>query len=193
MVAQEFVAGPLLGGSFSQVDGDSFKGYQKFGFQLGGFVYRKLTDRWDVQLEIKYAQKGSRKTPNYDIGDYTDYKIHLNYIQFPLLARYNFEKFSLEAGLSIGNLLSETEEYEGLKIPEEDKVQFETMEYATLIGGNYYFNNKLWVNFRFSYSLNRIRIPYGGRIPIYNPRPHWLSREPGQYNNVATVSVYYAF
>lgn len=188
--AQDFVAGPKTGISFTQVDGDSYAGFNKIGFNLGGFVYRRLSKRWDVQFEIEYLQKGSKKTPDVEKGDYNDYQMNLGYIQFPVLARYKIKKFSLEGGLSIGALIHEQEWVEGAEIPEDKKVSFQTMEYATIFGFNYNITDRLWVNARYSYSINRIRIPYDGDIPIYNP--HWDKRKPGQYNDIIVVSVYYA-
>ncbi len=194
-LAQEFRAGPLLGLSFNQVDGDNFSGYNKLGLNLGGFVNRQINEKWDIQLDIAYMQKGSREAPDVEQGDYDDYEMSLSYIQFPLVGRYRYKQFSGELGLAIGVLLSDEEKIDGTPIddlPAYDKVEFESMEYATVFGLNYHFNDHFWINARWMYSINRIRIPYGGEIPVYNPKPHWLSRKPGQYNNNFVVSVYYS-
>ncbi|MBK3516254.1 porin family protein [Carboxylicivirga marina] len=193
--AQEFRAGPLLGTSFSQVDGDNYVGYNKVGLNLGAFVSRQVGEKWEVQLDIEYMQKGSREAPKPDKGHYDDYKIALSYIQFPVVARYRHKQFSGEAGLSIGALLSSNEEIDGTPIedfPQYDPVPFENMEWATVFGLNYHINDRLWINARWLYSINRIRIPYDGEIPVYNPKPHWFSRKPGQYNNNFVVTAYYA-
>lgn len=193
--AQEFRAGPLLGASFSQVDGDNYGGYNKAGVHLGAFVCRQITDQWEVQLDISYMQKGSREKPDVEKGQYDDYKIHLNYIQFPLVARYRYKQFSAEGGALIGVLLNSEEEIEGTPIgdlPGYDVVPFQDIEWATVFGLNYHFSDRLWINARWLYSINRIRIPYNGEIPVYDPKPHWLSRKPGQYNNNFVLTVYYA-
>ncbi|MCT4586550.1 MAG: PorT family protein [Carboxylicivirga sp.] len=84
LTAQEFRAGPLLGTSFSQVDGDNFVGYNKVGINLGGFVSRPINDKWTIQLDIAYMQKGSREAPKPDKGKYDDYKIHIsNFLWWP--------------------------------------------------------------------------------------------------------------
>lgn len=191
--AQDFKAGPLGGLSVSQVDGDSFAGYQKLGVNVGAFVSRPLSKSWDIQLNIEYMQKGSRKTPNVEKNEFDDYKIDLGYIQFPLVARYRYKDFSFEGGLSIGALLHSDEYKDGQDLSELEGVPpFQTMEYATVLGFNYHFNDRIWINTRLLYSINRIRIPYDGQIPIYDPRPHWLSRKPGQYNNNLVFSLYYS-
>ncbi len=193
--AQEFRAGSLVGVSFSQVDGDYFGGYNKAGINLGAFVSRSIGDKWELQLDIAYVQKGSREAPKPDKGRLDDYKISLSYIQFPLVARYQYKAFSVEGGLSIGALISDTEEIDGTPIediPSHSLVPFQTMEYATVFGLNYHVNDRLRINARWLYSINRIRIPYDGEIPVYDPKPHWISRKPGQYNNSFVVTVYYA-
>lgn len=193
-VAQEFRAGPLMGIAFSQVDGDNYAGYNKVGINLGAFVSRSISEKWELQFDIAYMQKGSREAPKPDKGRYDDYKISLSYIQFPVVARYQYKQFSMEGGLSIGALISDVEEIEGTPIedlPSYSPVPFQTMEYATVFGLNYHVNERLRINTRWLYSINRIRIPYDGEIPVYNPKPHWLSRKPGQYNNNFVVTAYY--
>ncbi len=190
---QNFVAGPKLGVAFTQVDGDSYAGFNKAGLNVGGFVYRSISkdEKWGLQFEIEYIQKGSRKYPNVEMGDYREYKISLNYIQFPVFLRFNTKRFSFETGISIGTLLSADELSEGAKIPEENRVPFKTMEYATIFSVSYHFTDRLWINARYSYSIARVRVPYNGEIPVYDP--HWDSRKPGQYNDLMVFSLYYAF
>ncbi|MCU4174686.1 porin family protein [Carboxylicivirga sp. N1Y90] len=191
--AQEFRAGPLAGIGFSQVDGDAFAGYQKIGLNIGGFVSRSIAKDWDLQLDIAYIQKGSKVTPDVEKGKYDEYEIDLHYINFPLVARYQYKQFSFEGGLAIAVLFADDEIQNGQSIKGNDGVPpFQTIEYSTVFGVNYHFSERLWVNARMLYSLNRIRIPYNGEIPIYDPKPHWLSRKPGQYNNNIVFSMYYA-
>ena len=189
--SQNFYAGPKGGIAFTQVDGDGYGGYHKVGVNFGAFVYRQLdkNNHWDLQFEIEYLQKGSRKTPDYEMGDYTDYKLRLNYLQIPIIARYNIRHVSLEAGGAIGILISSKEIMDEV----EGGNPFKTMEYAIIFGINYHFTTKLWINGRYSVSLARIREPYNGDIPIYDPNDLWDLRRPGQYNNILVVSIYYAF
>ncbi len=191
--AQEFRAGPLAGFGVSQVDGDGYAGFHKVGLNLGAFVSRELSPRWDIQLDIAYMQKGSRKKPNIEQNNTDDYEIDLGYIQFPLVAKYKAKQMSFELGLSIGTLLHDDEFRDEQSIKGLEGVPpFKSMEYATVLGLNYHFTERLWINGRFLYSLNRIRVPYDGQIPVYDPRKHWLSRKPGQYNNNLVFSVYYS-
>nr|WP_321406937.1 porin family protein [uncultured Carboxylicivirga sp.] len=191
--AQSFRAGFTGGATVSQVDGDTYAGYNKLGLIIGGFVSRQITPMLDLQFDISYIQKGARRAPNIEKGVYDDYKIDLGYVQFPVVARYYINDFSIEAGISIATLLHDDEFWDEQSIKDNEGVpSFKTMELSTIFGINYHFNERLWFNTRLLYSLNPIRLPYGGEIPIYDPKKHWLSRNPGQYNNNIVFSLYYA-
>src|ERR1051325_2591243 len=113
---QQFKVGLATGIVTSQVDGDTHAGYSKLGFYAGGFVTKKFsqTSNWSASFEINYIQKGSRKVPHPDKGDYSIYKLNLNYAEVPLLLKYAFHspdsllgekvKFQLESGLAVGAL-----------------------------------------------------------------------------------------
>jgi len=192
--AQKFIGGPKAGVTFTQVDGDFYKGFNKVGINLGAFVYRTISqnEKWDLQFEIEYVQKGSRKYPDLEAGDYVDYKMALNYMQIPVFARFRAKHVSFEGGISIGTLIASKEYSDGSEISPEDQVPFKNMEFAGLFSINYHFNPRLWLNARYSYSFARIREPYNGEIPVYDPDP-WDLQKPGQYNNVMVFSLYYSF
>lgn len=86
-VSQSFYGGVALGGVTSQVDGDGNNGFHKFGFTGGGFVGLKLSDIFDIQLEIKYIQKGSKSS----VDDPSSFKIRLDYVEMPLVASANLD------------------------------------------------------------------------------------------------------
>ena len=59
--AQEFFGGFVVGGVTSQVSGDSRGGYNKIGVVGGVFAGLNLSQDLEVQMELKYIQKGSLK------------------------------------------------------------------------------------------------------------------------------------
>ena len=76
LFSQNFEAGFIGGVSMSQVSGDNLSGFNKIGPRIGLFVNRDV-NRYNLQLELHYQTKGSRKTINYsDQNNYTD---NLNY------------------------------------------------------------------------------------------------------------------
>ena len=55
----QYFKGGLFGGTVaSQVHGDLLSGFQKFGITGGVFVDREINDRWAIQMELQYIQKG---------------------------------------------------------------------------------------------------------------------------------------
>ena len=57
--SQEFYGGLILGGTVSQIGGDSRGGYHKAGIVGGAFAGLNISDDFDIQMELKYIQKGS--------------------------------------------------------------------------------------------------------------------------------------
>src|SRR5512140_2891327 len=82
--AQRFNAGLMLGGVTSQVDGDTYDGYHKWGYLGGGYVFLKVSPHSSFQMELEYIQKGSRRNDTSLSGGDT-YLLRLHYIEIPLL------------------------------------------------------------------------------------------------------------
>ncbi len=188
--AQDFKAGAIGGAVFSQVDGDSYAGFNKLGLVTGLYVSRSFNNIWSGQFEIVYKQKGSRYNGDETIGDYSIYKLNLDYIEVPVLLKMQVDDFSFEGGVAFGTLINSLEEDEygalGRTVP------FEDFELSSLIGVNYQFHKKMYANLRWGYSLTRARKAYGGEFDN-QPLPHWKDRKFGQYNHTISLSVYYEF
>ncbi|HEY4786407.1 MAG TPA: porin family protein [Bacteroidales bacterium] len=180
--AQRFHGGPLLGFNASQVDGDTYSGYNRFGLMGGTYVYTHLTDVLDIQMEIKYMSKGARKLTTEQ--DPTQYKSNLNYIEIPVLLRYNTkQKIGIEAGLGFGYLFSYSEEDENGILPSRATTKFKPFELSSLIGMNYQFAKKFSVNLRYSYSILSI---------VNRPTVNYTYfRHSGVFNNLFSLGLYY--
>ena len=179
--AQKFDAGIIVGVSPSQVDGDNLSGFNKVGIKAGGFVKRKFSDDWALQFELEYIQKGSRRPVNTDDNSY--YLLRLNYVEAPFMLSYFVnKKLSVEAGLSLGVLISYYEEDE-TGIPYNS--DFHKYDFLGNGGINYMLSEHLSVGVRFSYSLVPIRL-YGDEAPYY-----YFNRN--QFNNVLAFSLQYQF
>jgi len=106
----EFDGGLKIGGITSQVAGDTYAGYNKIGVTGGGYVEVIFSDKNSFQLEVLYSQKGSRNKPNTKNGDFSYYKLVLNYIEIPVSYIYHRDKLAFEGGLYYGVLLNSSQD-----------------------------------------------------------------------------------
>lgn len=200
LFAQQFKAGLIGGIVTSQVDGDTYAGYDKAGFLAGGFVTKRFSEEsnWSASFEITYIQKGSRKNPRPDKGDPTSYKLNLNYAEVPVLLRYDFGipdssvsgriRFSLEGGIAVGALVKSYEE--DSFGPSTGGTPFQKTDFSTIFGINYHLNDHIGFNARTEYSILPVR--KGGTSSYYQ---NWTYKffKPGYYNNLLTFSFRYRF
>ncbi len=198
LLAQQFKIGFLGGISTSQVDGDTYAGYDKVGFFAGGFVTKKFSpeSKWSASFEITYIQKGSRKVPRPDKGDYRFYKLNLNYAEVPLLIKYAFTipdsasgqkiKFQLEGGIAVGALVGSYEE--NTNGPVVGGVPFQRADYSTILGLNYFLSSHIGFNVRYEYSILPVR---KGAIGQYYQNWTYRFLKPGYYNNLILFSFRY--
>lgn len=175
-----FKAGIIAGISTSQYDGDTYYGYHKIGLTGGGFVRTQLNDKWSLQFEIAYVQKGARK--NYNSKSWTEYKLFLNYIEVPVIARLNFRSFVIEGNLGFGALIYQREIYNGLDVT--GNRPFDKTEITFGCGISYMLSKNWDVNWRFTYSLLPVRPYQSGAV-------HNFRR--GECNNVFAYSLRYNF
>ena len=182
--AQRFDGGVLLGLSASQIDGDRYAGFHKAGLAGGVWVNTRLDKNFTAQIEIKYIGKGS--APQKDIPDPDFYRIRLQYIELPVIIRYNIYEnlnieLDIEAGTSVGYLIAgdyATDRNGYLKLDPQPN----EFELATQIGINFKFSKKFSLDVRHSYSVMPIR-KFGYGLPSFISGA--LS------NNIAVVSLYY--
>lgn len=189
-----FYAGVLLGGNFTQVDGDSYAGYHKVGLNLGGIVYTHLGEHLAVSLEILFSQKGARGHRSMESGAGTlinSYRSDLNYAEIPIQINYFDKRRShFGGGFSYSQMITakETLETDPPNIPTNpnyvnlEQYPFKKSDINFVLGGNLHLWKGLFLNARFQYSLISIRknIPPGyGRAE--------------QFNNMWTVRLMYLF
>ncbi len=181
--SQNFDAGLKLGLVASQVDGDTYGGYDKLGLDVGVYVNYYFTPRASLKLELEYIQKGSSHNPNFDIGDFDQYLLRVNYVQLPVLWHYQLTKsFSCETGLAFGVLMSYYEEKYQTQIQSNAFRKF-ALSYQAGFGYNIDQNWK--ANLRFDYSLIDIRAHdyFGSGTNVFF---QW-----GQFSNAFVISIQY--
>ena len=128
--AQEFFGGLILGGDVSQVGGDARGGYNKIGLVGGAFAGLNLSSDFDVQMELKYIQKGSYSTEVENWPAFDPFLIKLDYIDLPIVVAYNLNMVNInvgnmkwlkfELGLSFVFLVNFKQEIQGVVVKESN-------------------------------------------------------------------------
>ncbi|MBN1182483.1 MAG: PorT family protein [Bacteroidales bacterium] len=187
--AQRFQGGFMAGIAGSQVDGDSYAGYNKINGQGGAYVKTIFPNDLGAQMEIKYCGKGAREKQ--DEPDPFFYKLSLHYLEVPLLVNYYItDDIFPELGIAPSLLMSKSREDEHGAVPASEMGTYKSFDLGSIIGINYQFSDKWIVNMRYYYSL----IPIGDRADndyYYNFFAKMLGYDQGSYNNVLSFSVYY--
>jgi hypothetical protein len=200
LFGQQFKAGLLAGVVTSQVDGDTYAGYNKAGLFGGASVSKRFSaeSKWSALFEITYIQKGSRKVPHPEKGDYSDYKLKLNYAEVPLLIRYDFAysdssgadrmNFGLLGGVAVGALVSSAEWDAFGQLT--GGTPFEKTDISYVLGLSYSLSEHIGFEARTQYSIIPVR--KGGTSTYY---ANWTSNifKPGYYNNLLVFALHYRF
>ena len=183
--AQKFNGGIIAGGVVSQIDGDTWVGYHKFGYLAGAFVSLKLSPRSSFQLEMEYIQKGSRLNADSVTNAGNTYIMRLHYLEIPLLYQFTFAKrVQAEIGPAADVLLSYYVESNGMET--DVTVPYRTVTLSGIAGISCFITDHLKADFRFNYSLISINSGYvnGARKILF---------ETGQYNNVLSLALIWYF
>ncbi|MDQ3192761.1 MAG: PorT family protein [Bacteroidota bacterium] len=182
-VAQSFKSGLTVGVSNARVLGGVNKeGWRQFGIIAGPFVEYDLNELSGLKMEMLFSQKGERKPYRPNAGDYTFYKLRLNYIEIPVLYFHSHNKFIFEAGPSFGYLIGH--KVEDLHGPTELDRPYKKLDFGANLGINYQLTEHLDMNWRYSNSIIPVRDHIGNVVWRYNR---------GEYNSVLTFKVIYWF
>jgi Outer membrane protein beta-barrel domain len=179
--SQFFEGGAVAGLSASQVDGDTYSGFNKLGLLAGGWVRHMFTYTVGGQLEVRYIMKGASRIENVDNAIY--YKLTLHYGDVPILINYHYrERVLFEIGLSPEFLFTSREQEDVNGNSPEDAPPFHRLTMSAIGGIGYTFLEKFMVDVRYNYSVIPIRDHPSGQTYLLNR---------GQYSNVLTFSLYY--
>lgn len=181
---QYFKLGLKEGVTTTQVSGDTYSGFDKFGFCGGSYIKLKIKGDWTGGFEILFTQKGSRHRADYKLKDDVNYFLQLNYIEVPILLQYNLIGANFEIGPSFGFLVKTKElitsggvEYFGTR-------PFKTTEFNMNIGANYTFSSRFGFGLRYTNSVVTIREKLVKTKKMY---------EGAQLNSVITLCLTYEF
>jgi hypothetical protein len=155
-MAQAFSGGIVFGITASQVDGDSYSGYDKLGLQGGVYVTREILPYLDARLEIRYASRGARNPASDD--NTGSYLLALHYIDLPVMAAFKVRNYgSAELGLVPGYMFAANGEDDGGKLPDDYLVEYHKFDLGILFGLNIRLVQKVSISIRYTYSILSIR------------------------------------
>jgi len=186
------VAGLVGGGTFTQVDGDGYKGYNKVGITGGGVIFMPLGQQElpiegtiALSMEVLFTQKGSRGRTLIPNTNIVRQDINLQYAEVPI--QLNFyrgpRKSGFGAGFAVGYLASSEETVDdGSGIIIKNALPFRKFDLNFVLTGNIHVWKGFFLSPRFQYSLLSVRnnnAQYGGRNE--------------QFNNAVAIRLMYLF
>lgn len=148
--AQDFRFGAKVGLNISTFTGDSFTGFDtRASFHIGGLIEVPISEKFSVQPELLYSEKGS---------DFFNLETRLSYLDIPVMAKYHIIKgLSAELGPVASILLNAEQETSG----KVDDVSDFTKTFDIGIGGGvtYAFPMGVFFSLRFTKGLMEISQP----------------------------------
>jgi hypothetical protein len=180
--AQRFDAGLIVGFNGTQVEGDAFKGYNKLGALAGIFVQTDIAPAIIAGMEIKYSQKGSRRSFNPKTNE-DQYIMRLGYIDIPVYMAFRTNDRSMIIGGIAPGILIHSREIIGLDdVDDPNKKPFNNLDLQPFIGFQFDFLERASIDLRFALSVIPIRNKPEGTTS------YWLNN---QFNNVISLAIYY--
>lgn len=200
MMAQNFFGGLILGGTASQVGGDARGGYNKIGIVGGAFAGLNLNDDFDVQMELKYIQKGSYSTDVENRPAYDPFLIKLDYIDLPVVLSYNLNRINVndinlswlkfELGLSFDFLINYRQEILGNPVSASNP--WRKVVLNTVVGFRVNVKDSFEIGLRAVDSMTSIcssfKEPYNNGNVVYVRR---LFGRYGMFNDVLQLSLFW--
>ena len=198
--AQEFFGGLILGGDVSQVGGDARGGYNKIGIVGGAFAGLNLSSDFDVQMELKYIQKGSYSTEVENWPAFDPFLIKLDYIDLPIVFAYNLNKVNIndinmkwlkfELGLSFDFLVNYKQEIQGVVVKESNP--WNKVVLNTVVGVRVCVKDNFEIGLRAVDSMTSIckssKYQYSNGNVIYIRR---LFGRYGMFNDILQLAVFW--
>ena len=198
--AQEFFGGLILGGDVSQVGGDARGGYNKIGLVGGAFAGLNLSSDFDVQMELKYIQKGSYSTEVENWPAFDPFLIKLDYIDLPIVFAYNLNKVNIndinmkwlkfELGLSFDFLVNYKQEIQGVVVKESNP--WNKVVLNTVVGVRICVKDNFEIGLRAVDSMTSIckssKYQYSNGNVIYRRR---LFGRYGMFNDILQLAVFW--
>ncbi|MGY5846631.1 porin family protein [Salegentibacter sp. HM20] len=163
--AQEFNFGVKAGANFATLNGDTDELDSRTAIHVGVISEIPIFERFSFQPELIYSAQGAQHSDSETWEDGTetaDYKINLDYINIPLLAKYYItDGLNLQFGPQLGILLNAKEEeeytFDGETESYEEEIEdAQTIDFSLAAGVGYQLDMGLFFNARYNAGLSNI-------------------------------------
>lgn len=143
--------GVKAGANLANIVGDDAEDAKmKIGFNVGALAQVPITANFVFQPEVVFSAQGAKSD---DDGD--DYKLNLNYINVPLLAKFiSPSGFVAETGPQVGFLMSAKAKADGESI--DVKESFKKTDFSWALGLGYQSPAGFGVNARYNLGLSKL-------------------------------------
>jgi Outer membrane protein beta-barrel domain len=171
--AQTFHAGFYAGATMTDVPGtdniDNDMDFRHLGFTVAGTVSAKISPKTQLQMEIRYFQRGAQQTPAYDtVPNYTNtptiglnnyFDMTLKYVDIVVgikhqvhcnLRNQNTDRYGIEAGVSLGALIGYSYEAQSINYP----LELNPVDISPYVGIYYNVTPHFYIEGRYSNSIN---------------------------------------
>lgn len=159
--SQTFYEAHALGVT-SQLSGDGYTGFKKFGFGAGlGGLYSLKKEGHFLAFEFNYLQKGVRDRRNEDAGDFNEFSLKADYLEIPLSYVFPAWGIYIQGGLSASYNLKFEQATNGILSP--DISDQRAVELGLHIGFNFQVTDNVLFNVLYMNSLTPIQksnVPY---------------------------------
>lgn len=186
---QRIRGGPVLGFNVTQVDGDEIYGYRKYGLHGGAAGTVPLKNNFLFTLETLYSQKGANQPRN--ISSYRKYRLELEYVEIPFYLQYNDRDiFTVGAGFAFAKLVGVKEWEKGVRTSTMllgSNALYDREDYLVLVDLKFRLIQRLSMNVRFQYSMDKIR------LATFKDQFNQNEWQRKQYNNLITFRIAYMF
>ncbi|RZT00147.1 porin family protein [Aquimarina brevivitae] len=147
--AQEVDFGVKFGLNVANLSGGDADRNNLFTVHAGIVTEFKISDKFSVQPELLFSRQGS------EVQD--TYKIELEYMSFPLLAKYYlYEKLSVEAGPQFNFLAKDRIKSLDRDIPGDDDTEASSFDFGVNIGFAYDITNHLFAQVRYNHGISTV-------------------------------------
>lgn len=136
------------GANLANITGDAEGLKMKIGFNAGAVAKISVSESFSIQPELVYSNQGATMEEG-------DVKIHLNYINIPVMFQYNVSGFILETGPQVGFLSSAKAKADGETA--DMKELFKSIDFAWGVGVGYQMpGSGLGISARYNIGLAKI-------------------------------------